>query len=299
MKLVKIRGNTYYIAHNTNIGVYTYKNKNCILIDTGINNTAARKIENVLISNNLHPKYIINTHNHLDHSGGNNYFTENYPGCITYTSERERLFLEYNELFPYTFYGASSTKEIAKSNKPIKVDYTLKYGIEKIDGEKFETIPLRGHSIEQIGIITPDKVCFLGDGIFSPEILEKYSIPFLYDIEATLNTFKYVEEIDGDIFVISHSDKLYEKNEIKNLVDINVKWINNISEEILTILEQPHTREDLLQSIIILNEIDDSVLNFNQYHIYFSSISAFLTYLTNKNLIENHIENGKIYYYQR
>lgn len=297
MNLTKIRGNTHYIPSNTNTGVYTYKNKNCLIIDTGMNNTAARKIENVLLSNNLHPKYIVNTHNHLDHSGGNNYLTENYPGCITYTSEKERLFMENNELFPYTFYGAVSTKDIAKSNKPIKVDYTLNYGTEKINDEKFEIISLKGHTLDQIGIVTPDKVCFLGDSLFSVDILNKYQLPFIYSVEDTLNSFEHIKEIDGDIFVLGHSDKLYSKDEVENLVDINIKWVNNISEEFLTILDQPYSREDLLQNILILNDMDYS--NFNQYHIYFSSTAAFLTYLTNKGLVENHIENGKIYYYRK
>ena len=36
----------------------------------------------------------------------------------------------------------------------------MEYGINKIDNDKFNVIPLRGHSIEQIGIITENKVCF-------------------------------------------------------------------------------------------------------------------------------------------
>jgi len=34
MELIKIKGNSYYIKAHTNIGVYMFKNKNCILIDT-------------------------------------------------------------------------------------------------------------------------------------------------------------------------------------------------------------------------------------------------------------------------
>lgn len=35
MELTKIKGNSYYINFPTNIGVYIFKNKNCLLIDTG------------------------------------------------------------------------------------------------------------------------------------------------------------------------------------------------------------------------------------------------------------------------
>lgn len=297
MKLIKIRGNTHYIPSVTNIGVYTFKSKECILVDTGINNTIGRRIEKVLTTNDLRPKYIINTHSHLDHCGGNNYITEKYPGCITYASSMEKLFMENIDLYPYTLYGAYPAKGIKKTNKSINVDYNVTYGINKINDEKIEIIPLMGHSIEQIGVITPEKVCFVGDSIFSMDIMEKYSLPYLYNIEDTLETLEYMKEIDADIFVISHSDKLYSKEEMLKLIDKNIELINTKIDECLEILETPHTKEELLESMIILNDI--KCFHFNQYHIYLAAIAAFTSYLYNKDYIESYIENGKLYYYKK
>ncbi|WIV13381.1 MBL fold metallo-hydrolase [Proteiniborus sp. MB09-C3] len=294
MELIKLKGNTYYIPSNTNIGVFTYKNKNCLLVDAGINNTIARKIEEVLKFNGLHPKYIINTHNHLDHCGGNIYLTEAYPGCITYTSEKEKLYMENTELQPTNLFGALPPKGVNKA-KSIKVNDILQYGINKINDEKIEIVSLKGHSIEQIGVITPDKVCFLGDSIFSTYILGKYSIPYLYSIEDSLNTLGYIKEISADIFVVAHSESIYSKEEIVNLADENIAAINELLEECKTILEQPQTREDLLQNIMILNEIPDP--EYVQYLLYLSSISAFIAYLYERGYIENYIENGKLYYF--
>ncbi len=294
MELIKLRGNTYYIPNNTNIGVFTYKNKNCLLVDTGINNTIARKIEEVLKSNGLHPKYIINTHNHLDHCGGNIYLTETYLGCITYTSEKEKLYMENVELQPSNLFGALPPKGVNKA-RPIKVDVILQYGVNKINDEKIEIVPLKGHSIEQIGVITPDKVCFLGDSIFSASILEKYSIPYLFSIEDSLNTLEYIKEIDADIFVVAHSESIYSKEEIVNLADKNIEAINGLLEECKTILEQPQTREDLLQNIMILNEIPDP--EYVQYLLYLSSTSAIIANLYDRGYLENYIENGKLYYF--
>ena len=59
LELNKIKGNTYFIDGPTNIGVYAFKNKFCILIDSGLDNSAARKIDDILKENKLHPKYII------------------------------------------------------------------------------------------------------------------------------------------------------------------------------------------------------------------------------------------------
>lgn len=296
MNLSKIKGNTYYIDATTNSGIFVFKNKNCLIIDTGSNNTEAKKIEQAIQENNLHPKYIINTHNHLDHCGGNHYFQKNYPGCLVYTSLREKLFMENQELQPSILSSSSPMKPITSSNKPINVDFILDYGINKINDEKFEIIPLKGHSIEQIGIITPEKVCFLGDSIFSEEILEKYSFPYLYDIAESINTLNRIKELDADYFVISHSSSILSKEQIISLSDKNLENIKRYEKQILDLLDQPLTREDILENITILNDLS---LNFYQYHLNFAGVSAFIAYLYSKDLVNYSIEDGKLYYYKK
>ena len=295
MPLNKIKGSTYYINASTNCGVFVFKNKNCLLIDTGINNTEAKKIDQILTENNLHPKYIINTHNHLDHCGGNIYFQKNYPGCLVYTSIKEKLFMENGELQASILSSSVPIKGIDKSNKPLSVDFVLDYGINKINEEKFEVISLKGHSIEQIGIITPEKVCFLGDSIFSNEILQKYSFPYLYDIEESINTLNRIKDIDADYFLISHANDILNKEQIVTLANKNLENIETYKTQILELLDQPLSREDLLENISVLNDLS---LNFYQYHLNFGGISAFITYLYSKGLINYSIENGKLYYFK-
>lgn len=296
MNLNKINRNTYYIDNPTNIGVYTYKNKNCLLVDTGINNGQARKIDNVLVENRLHPKYIINTHNHMDHCGGNIYFKTQYPGCEIYTSNKERLYIENPELRDYILFSSSSFKSHGESKKSYKVDYVLEYGTNKIGDEKIDIVPIVGHSVEQVGVLTPDRVCFLGDSVFSEKIIGKYSLPYLFNIENSINTLNKIKEIDADFFVLSHADTVLNKEEILKLIDLNLSNINKNIEMIIEILGEPQTRETLLQNIVILNDLP---INFNQYYIYFSSISAFISYLYDRDLISHFIENGKLYFYSK
>lgn len=295
MNLDKINGNTYYINAATNSGIFKFKNKNCLIIDTGLNNSDARKLDEIITENKLHPKYIINTHSHLDHCGGNIYFQKNYPGTLVYTSKCEKLFMENEYLHPSILSSSYPLKSLSKSNKPIHVDYILNYGINKIGDEKFIIIPLPGHSIEHIGIITPDRVCFLGDSIFSSEILYKYSLPYLYNISDSLDSLKKIKNINADYFLISHSEKVVTKENISSLVDKNIKNIKNYKNEILELLDQPLTREDLLENITILNNLN---LNLNEYYLNLSGISAFISYLYNNKLIDCSIEDGKLYYFK-
>ncbi|MCY6484207.1 MBL fold metallo-hydrolase [Clostridium aestuarii] len=296
MELTKIKGNTYYIDSPTNIGVYVFKNKFCALIDSGLDNSAAKKFDDILKNNGLHPKYIINTHAHLDHCGGNHYFNQNYTGTIVYTSQKEKLYMENPQLLSTIVSSAPPIKKIAVKAKPFKVDYILEYGTNKINDEKFEIIPLKGHSEEHIGIITPEKVCFLGDCIFSAETLDKYPFPFLFDIEASIETLENLREVDADYFVISHGKNILTKAELLTLIDKNIENIEKYIDMILELLDQPCTREDILENIMIL---DDISVGIRKYMLNLSSISAFISYLYNKDLIDCSIEDGKLYYFKK
>ncbi|MEW9095940.1 MAG: MBL fold metallo-hydrolase [Clostridiaceae bacterium] len=296
MDLIKIKGNTYYINAPTNIGVYVFKNKNCLLVDTGINNSQARKIDEVLIQNNLHPKYIINTHNHVDHCGGNSYFKENYPGSLIFTSAKEKIFMENPELYPCILSNSIPIKGLKRITKKFDVDFILDYGVNKINDEKFEVLALKGHSQEHIGFITPEKVCFLGDALFSDEIIDKYSLPYLYDIEESINTLNIINDIDCDYFILAHSNEMILKDQIKDLIQHNLNNINYFIEQILDLLDGPMTKEDILQNLAILNDLS---MGFTQYHLNFSSVSALVSYLYNQGKIDCSIEDGKMYFYNK
>jgi glyoxylase-like metal-dependent hydrolase (beta-lactamase superfamily II) len=297
MELNKINGSTYYIDNATNIGVYVFKNKYCLLVDTGINNTLAGKFDELLRDAGLKPKYIVNTHNHIDHSGANIYFKEHHPGTIFYASRYEKLFLENDFLFPVYISGSGLIKELKgrnSKNRGVNVDTILETGINKIDEEKFDIISLKGHSIGQIGVGTQDRVCFLGDSLFSDEIMTKYPFPFLYDIENQFYTIETIKALDFDYFLLSHSGKVYSRDEIVSLADRNKDNLNKHIEDMKVLLQQPLTREELLEQIVVLNNME---LSFRDYYLCLSSAGSFIAYLYNTDLLSFDIENGRLYYY--
>ncbi|KPU45963.1 hydroxyacylglutathione hydrolase [Oxobacter pfennigii] len=297
MELIKINGNTYYIDNPTNVGLYIYKNKYCLMIDTGLNNNVASKIDQILSNNGIKPKYIVNTHNHPDHSGGNAYFREHHPGTIFYTSEDEKLFIENDYMFHSYIYGAYPNKELHKRNAKSKgsyIDNILDWGVNKINDEKFEIISLKGHSQGQIGICTPDKVCFLGDSIFSEDIISKYSFPFLFDIEEQLKTIECIGNLEYDYYILGHGSKAYSNGEMKDLAIKNKLNIEKHLTDIKELLNQPLTKEELFGEICILNNMK---ISYRSFHLCLSSMSAFLAYLYDKDTISYEIENGKLYYF--
>lgn len=298
MELCKISGNTYYIPGATNIGVFQFKDKYTLLIDTGSDNSEARKICSLLADRGLSVKYVINSHEHYDHWGGNIYIGENFPGSVFYVSRESDLFIRNSYLFPLYIFGGNPLRELSRDyvkSKPPQVDFLLEPGTERINNERFEIISLAGHARGQIGIATRDNVCFIGDALFSPEILKKYSVPFIMDIQAQLDSYDILSNLDYDQYVLGHADRVYGREEIPGLINLNRQTLKHFLDLCLDLSDQPKSREDLLEEIIILEDI---TVDLNEYYLLSSTIAALITHLYHAGSLKYQIENGRIYFYK-
>ena len=77
MELIKLSEKIYYFDSPSKVFVYKLNDNDVCLIDSGNNKDAGKKILKLLNEHNLKLKYIINTHSHADHTGGNNYLQTN------------------------------------------------------------------------------------------------------------------------------------------------------------------------------------------------------------------------------
>jgi len=80
------------------------KTKDCVIIDAGCNSVGEVELLDKFISTNgLKPKFLLNTHAHIDHILGNKYINEKY-GLIPHF-HREDLFLYQNSIEIARMYG--------------------------------------------------------------------------------------------------------------------------------------------------------------------------------------------------
>lgn len=77
MRLKQVGEKTYYIEHDTNIGVYMTGRDRVCLIDTGSKGDG-ESIDEIISNQGWSVDYIINTHTHIDHLGGNEYLMKKY-----------------------------------------------------------------------------------------------------------------------------------------------------------------------------------------------------------------------------
>lgn len=277
LDLIKLGEKTYYVASPVNVGIYLLDNDNVCLIDTGNSKEFAKEIEKIINANNWNLKFIINTHSHADHIGGNKYLQNKYNIKI-YANKIESYFINDCILEPSLLYGANPPKEM--HIKFIEADSSCCEDIANLKVEGLEVINLEGHSKGMIGVVTSDDVCFVGDAYTSKKILDKYAIQYVFDIENYFNTLNYLKNTNYRFYVPAHGE--VEENPT-NTINVNIKNIEDIEKNILKIIHNGISYNDLLKEVFNLYHIK---INIVQYHLISATIKTFLSKLENDGRIE-------------
>jgi len=270
-ELIKVGERTYYIDCPAKIGLYVCDNGEVYLIDSGNDKEAGKKIIRILEENAWTCKAVINTHSNADHVGGNN-LLQTRLSCPVYANGAEKAFIEYPFLEPSFLYGGYPCHEL--KNKFLMAQKSECKSVWELElPQGFELIPLAGHFFDMIGLKTPDGVWFLADCISGEHILEKYHVSFIYDVENYLKTLDFVESLKGNYFVPAHAPAT---ENIKPLVALNRKKVQEILEFLCEICNQPQGFEEILKKLFDRYKL---ILDMNQYVLVGSTIRSYLSYL--------------------
>lgn len=291
LEIEHIIGNTYFVNSAVCVGLYVQNNE-VILIDTGADKDFARQLQKSIKDKGWILKLVINTHFHADHIGGNAYLKNN-TDCKIISTQIESAFIKDTLLEPSFLNGGyfldkHKTKFLMAKNSD--VDSVIMSG-----GVIFDTdlvaVPLGGHSFDMIGIKTLDDVFFVADSVFSEDIIKKYHLSFMYDVDAQLKTLDFLKNDSSSKIVLSHGGVV---NDFKGLIDLNLSKINEILGLIcIQCTESGKTIEELLKIIfdhygLAMNEV--------QYVLNLSSLRSYLSYLCNVGRLEyKFVENKMIY----
>lgn len=288
MELVQIKNNTYYIPGYVNIGVVV-EGDQALIIDSGNDKSAGKKILKALDQSGLRLSAIINTHSHADHIGGNAYLQQQ-TNCNIFASEMESHIIEQPYLEPFFLYGAHPYKGMRNKfleAKPSKVTEVLQLGEYVIEPFKaVSVVDTKGHFLEQIGVITSDGVVFLGDAIFSEEIINKYGFFYLQNVRAFLETLEKLKTLEADYFVPSHCP-LTES--IEHLIAINHHKVMENANLIEQIVSQPKGLDDIFKAV---GESYGLSINNTQVAIVGGTIKAYLTYLIEEKRVTTDFNGG-------
>lgn len=282
--LIKLTEKTYYFDLPTKIGVYKIDEHKVMLIDSGLNAKTADRVLKVLAGEGLEVSFIVNTHSHTDHAGGNRFICETV-GCKAYAPEVEDVLIEYSDVEATLVYGGFPCRDFRK--KFMNTESCKTYPLTEAPlPEGMEVFPLYGHTAHMIGVKTPDDVYFVSDVVNGKNAIDKAKICYVYDIDTQLETLDKLKALDGKLCVPAHTDPT--KN-IAYLSEINIENLLEIRQRILsTLKEKPMTTEELTASLCSQYGLK---VDFMVLVMITSSIRSHLVTLRHNGLIEWYIED--------
>lgn len=293
MQLEKITDQVFYISGGVNIGVVKTGEQEVVLIDSGLDDSSAWQIINILQKQDWKPRAVINTHAHADHCGGN-VSLKNEFDLDVYAPELEEAIVRYPYLEPlYLFSGADPISDLQSKFlrcKPSAVDYVIKQEKLEFRGVNLKIVDLAGHAPNQIGVVVDD-VLFCADAVLAEETVNKYTIPYCTDIGKQRKTLSFLQESNYKFYLPSHGEL---KQDINQLVEINRKAVDKIEDRVLINLKTSQTTEEILKAVC--DDFAVEIKSSQQYHLMKTTIMAYLSLLYKQEKINLNIEDNKLYW---
>jgi len=288
--LMQLGASSWVIPGPTNLGLVVAGGR-ALLIDSGNDKESGRKINKILKEQGWSLAAIFNTHSNADHIGGNDYL-QRLTNCEVWASPVERCFIEHPELEGSLLWGGFPVKEMRSKffqAKPSAVTATIGNG-RQLDGFRLVFIDLPGHFFDMTGVLSEDRVLYLGDCMFGGEILAKYKIPFVFDVAQYKATIEKVRGIAADYYVVSHGKVL---DDVAPLADINLRVVEDVEECLTEIVGATMSFDDILKNLCDRFGI---VLDYGQYALVGSTVRSFLSYLYNEGKIGYSFTDNKMFW---
>lgn len=265
---------TWYIQSPAKMGIWKPDDGGAVLIDSGNDKDAGRKVLKILEARGWPLRCILNTHANADHNGGNN-LLQTRLGAPAYAPGIDAAITTYPILEPAFLYGGYPCRELRNKFLLAQPSACQTLTEENLP-EGLTMLPLPGHFFDMCGFKTEDGVWFLADCLSGANIVEKYHVNFIYDVAGYLQTLDLIETLEGKLFIPAHAEPM---EDIRPLAELNRAKVLEICGLLLELCEEPLCFEDLLQKVFQRYQLS---MDFNQYVLVGSTIRSYLSYLHDK-----------------
>ncbi len=286
----KIGTDTYYFPGPCNVGICNG------MVIHGADWKSAPKAAGAMADAGLTPRWLLNTHGHGDHYGGDGEFMK--LGAELLATREQTPWIEQPDIDTTFSYSA---RNYDRGYEPpdfivcgnFDVQRTIVPGKLELDGNVFTLTEHFGHAMDQLAIETPDKVMFIGDILMAEKALEYFRLPQLISVKQSLADIQFVAESDAQCFVVAHGKVLEDP---KRLCEMNTERILQVVQMVFDYCASPRTRDEIAGHILVRLDVPCLVGNGIMAH---SLAGAVLAYLIDENRVDLFFDDARVMRYRQ
>ncbi len=288
--ILELGNGVYYLPGAVNMALAVGADNEAIVIDTGGDKDAGRRVKRACEALSVTPVAILNTHAHADHYGGNDFLVRNF-GLPVYAPPFEASIIENPYLEPvYLFNGAKPPQELMSKwlmAKPVKVTHLLGPGRLELAGLTLEIYDTSGHAHTHHAVKIGD-VLVAADAVFGMSVLDKYRLPFGQDIGAQQKSAARVAELGARVVLPGHGDPT---EAVGVLVEENLEAFARAADAVAAACTGIGTEGVLKAAADTLGlEMQD----LPRYYLNLCVVSAYLSYLRETGRVEVGLEHNEL-----
>ena len=288
--ILELGEGVYYLPGAVNMALAVGPEQEAVIIDTGGDKDAGRRVKKACEALSVTPVAILNTHAHADHYGGNDFLVRNFnlPVCAP---PLEAGIIENPYLEPiYLFHGAKPPRELMSKwllAKPVQVTQLLEPGKLELAGLTLEIHDTSGHAHTHYAVKIGD-VLIAADAVFGESVLDKYPLPFGQDVGAQQKSAARVAELGARVALPGHGDPTQD---IEALVEANLAAFARAADTIQKVCTGLST-EGVLKAAA--DALGLTISDLPRYYLNLCVVSAYLSFLRETGRVELKLEHNEV-----
>lgn len=275
-----------------------------LLVDSGLEGAFAKKMMKAYVEDanlsvgdsEMLNMAVLNTHSHADHIGGNGWLQRTYNAEV-HASAIELPYIEHPALEGHYLYSAESLETMktkffcAEPSRGVN-GHLINQRMEPFQwqGRQLQLLDLKGHSPGMIGVMEESGFVFLGDTLFTQDIIEKHKLLFVHNVLEWLASLSFLETLPANGYVLSHGG-FYET--VDDLITLTRKSLLTTQEQIYDLLKSPKEEGQIHQALAEALALTESVPG---YYLNHSAIRAHLSALMSNKQIVAEVTKGLLTY---
>ncbi|ADV68676.1 MBL fold metallo-hydrolase [Deinococcus maricopensis] len=264
-ELVQLGAGAWAFLGAVNSGVLEDGVGGALIVDTGLDESHARKLLRAVASAGLTPRAVLNTHAHADHIGGNAFIVARFPNVEVFAPPVEDALIRHPELAPRVLFGARPPAALRGKFllAPASPAVPLGAGEVTLAGVPVELRSVPGHAGAQVAVQFGE-VLYAADALFGASALAKHPLTFCVDSAAQKASAAALGALAGvGVVLPGHGAPVPD---VADLARVNLAAYARTTDAVRAAVQTPCTTDEALARVadafgVVMRDMAGVVLN--------------------------------------